>query len=78
MHPTSQSRMRIRDRWIVGSLAALSVVCATPGVHLAELWLRPHPAVWVSHGLALAGLAVTGWQWRVRRARRRAIDAQAV
>ena len=64
-----ETRMRIRDRWIVASLASLSVLSATPGVHLAALWLRHQPAVLVSHGLALVGLAMTGWQWRVRRAR---------
>ena len=65
-----RSRLSARDRWIVGGLGVLSVACATPGVHLAELWLRHEPAVLVSHGIALAGLAITAWQWRSRRAAR--------
>jgi len=72
MNDMPRSRLTARDRWIVAGLGILSVACATPGVHLAELWLRHEPAVLVSHGIALVGLAVTGWQWRSRRARRAA------
>ena len=65
----ADSRLSARDRWIVGGLGIASVACATPGVHLAELWMRHEPAVLVSHGIALVGLAITAWQWRSRRAR---------
>ena len=67
-----------RDRWLLTGLAVGSVLCATPGVHLAEVWLAHEPAVLLSHGLAVLGLGVTGWQWRTRRARRAAPDAPAV
>lgn len=75
MQSTLQRSTSTRDRWVVAGLALVSVACATPGVHLAELWLPHEPAVLVSHGLALIGLAITAWQWRVRRARRQVADA---
>ena len=78
MNATRSRGLAGRDRWVIGALAVGSVICATPGVHLAEVWLAHEPAVLLSHGLAVLGLGVTGWQWRARRARRAAPDAPAV
>ena len=50
-------------------LALLSVLIAAPGVHLFEAFLDHRVAFWLSHGLALAGLALTFWRWRATRPR---------
>ena len=69
MQHTRAPRLGTRDRLAVAGLALAAVLCATPGVHLAERWLRHGPAVLVSHGLAVLGLALAAAQWRARRAR---------
>ena len=58
-----------RDRLRFGTLALLAVLVATPGVHFFEHWLDHSAAVWVSHGMAVVGLAATAWRWRASRAR---------
>ena len=50
-------------------LALLSIMIAAPGVHLFEAFLDHRVAFWLSHGLALAGLALTLWRWRATRSR---------
>ena len=58
-----------RDWVIILGIALLAVLCAAPGVHLFALWLPPLPALLVSHGIAVVGLAIAFWQWRARRRR---------
>jgi hypothetical protein len=53
-----------RDRLVVPAIALASILVAAPGVHLFELWLPPRPAIVVSHGLALLGLALAAYRWR--------------
>ena len=57
-----------RDRLVVLAMAIASLLVAAPGVHLFERWLPERPAIVVSHGLALLGLALAAYRWR-RRAR---------
>lgn len=57
------------DWFVILGIAVASVLCAAPGVHLFELWMAPRPALLISHGLAVVGLAVAVWQWRIRRRR---------
>lgn len=56
-----------RDWVVILGIALLATLCAAPGVHLFALWLSPLPALIVSHGLAVVGLAIAFWQWRSRR-----------
>ena len=64
--PSSSSR----DRAIVACIALVSILVAAPGVHVFEWWLARTPAVLVSHGIALLGLAAAVVEWRRRRVRR--------
>ena len=69
---TRDSSPTRRDLAIVACIALASILVAAPGVHVFERWLARTPAVLVSHGLALAGLAVAVLEWRRRRTRRAA------
>ena len=50
-------------------LALLSIMIAAPGIHVFEAFLDHRVAFWLSHGLALTGLALTVWRWRATRPR---------
>jgi hypothetical protein len=69
MLPPHRPHLTPRDRVVVLGAALISVLVAAPGVHVFERWLSPRAAFIVSHGLALLGLGLTAWQWRVRRSR---------
>lgn len=62
-HPPAPRPIR-RARIVALTTALASVLVAAPGVHLFERWLRPRPAIVVSHGLALVGLALAAYRWR--------------
>ena len=48
-------------------LALLALLVAAPGIHLFEMWLDARVAFYISHGLALALLALIAWRWRASR-----------
>jgi hypothetical protein len=73
----NQPRLTRTDWSIVLGIGILAVLCAAPGVHLFALWLAPLPAMLTSHGLALVGLGIAGWQWHSRR-RRTTLQVEAV
>jgi putative Ca2+/H+ antiporter (TMEM165/GDT1 family) len=65
--PAAEPPRTRRDRAVVLGAGLAGVLCATPGVHLAELWLPRLPAVLVSHGVAVVLLGVAVRRWRAAR-----------
>ncbi|MEP7066594.1 MAG: hypothetical protein ABI889_11215 [Gemmatimonadota bacterium] len=65
--PSRQLRTPPRDRLVIAATALIGILSAAPGVHLFELFLRPMPAIVMSHGIALALLGTAAYQWRARR-----------